>query len=116
MRSRRYLRIFLLGLGWASIGESFLAALIGLYAVWIIGSAGWSDISMSVDRLLRQHIEFILWVKQVAEYVLPAGVVRWIFSLPDLVFPVRVLLSCAIGYGALIAARRMAPSNDASIS
>jgi len=111
------MRIFLLGMGWASIGESFLAALIGLYAVWIIGSAGWSDISMSVETLLRQHIEFILWVKQVAEYVLPAGVVRWIFGLPALIyFPVRVLLSCAIGYGALFAARRMAPSNEEIIS
>jgi hypothetical protein len=107
----RYLRIFLLAMGWSSLLESFLAALIGLYAAWIIGSAGWSDVWMSVDTLLRQHLDFISWVKQIAQDVLPAGVVRWVFGLPALIyFPIRVILSCAIGYGALFVARRMAPS------
>lgn len=102
------MRLFLLALGWSSIVGSFGDGAIGLYALWVVGSAGWAEPWMAVDTLFQQHLSFIYWVKQVAYHVLPGGVVAWIFGLPALVyFPARIAMSCVIGWWALSTALEM---------
>lgn len=50
---------------------------------------------------LQQYVAFIYWVKQVALIVMPKGLALWLFSIPALVyFPVRILMSIAIGWWA----------------
>ncbi len=63
---------------------------------------------MSVDELLKQHFEFIYWIKQLAYYVLPKGFVEWLFDLPVLLyFPVRIVMSVIIGWWALSIAQKI---------
>lgn len=105
------MRVFLLTLGWSSIIGSFGDGAIGLYALWIIGSGGGADLGLQVGPLLQQHLPLLHWVKDVAGYVLPAGVVAWVFGLPALVyFPARIAMSCVIGWWALATARKMGDS------
>ena len=103
------MRKFLLILGWSSIVGSFGDGSLWFYALWIIGSSGWNELGMSVDDFLRQYVEIIYWVKQVAYYVMPHGFVTWLFGLPALIyFPVRIVISIIIGWWALSKAAKMA--------
>lgn len=63
---------------------------------------------MAVGPLQEQHLQPLCWVKDVARFVLPVGVVAWVFDQPALVyFPVRVAAGCVIGWWALAAAKGM---------
>ncbi len=102
------MRRFLLIFGWLSVVGSVGDGLIALYALWIVGAAGWINTGIAVGPLLEQHLPVLLWVKDVAKFVLPGNVVSWIFALPALIyFPVRVLTGCVIGWWALAAANKM---------
>lgn len=105
-------RMFLLILGWSSILGSLGDGAIALYALWVIGSNGWLETWMTVDTFLREHINFLYWVKQVATRVMPQPIVSWLFALPALAyFPARIVLSCLIGWWALAKARTLPPSH-----
>jgi hypothetical protein len=102
------MRSVLLFIGWASLVGSFLDGAIALFALWIVADGSWAEPALSVDTLLRTHLPFIYWVKQIAFHVLPNGLVVWIFALPALIlFPVRGIVSMLIGGWVLSAARRM---------
>ena len=102
------MRSFLVFVGWASLVGSVLDGAMALFALWIVAGGGWAEPALSVDTLLRTHLPFIYWVKQVAFYVLPNGFVGWVFALPALIlFPVRGFVSTLVGAWALSAARRM---------
>jgi len=102
------MRLFLLGFGWASVAGSAGDALIALWLLFLV-TAGEADLMITVDAHLREHLGFLYWIRDVAEALLPQGVVRWIFELQALVyFPVRVVMSVLIGGWALAAAKRMA--------
>ncbi len=108
------MRSFLLFIGWASLVGSVLDVAVALFALWIVANAGWTEPALSVDTLLRLHLSFIYWVKQIAFFLLPNGFVVWIFALPALVlFPLQAILSTLIGAWALSAARRMKKSSNA---
>ena len=103
------MRLFLLILGWSSVVGSFGDGTLLLYALWIIGSSGWIELGMSMDDFLRQFVEIIYWVKQVAYYVIPHDFVTWLFGLPALIyFPVRIVMSVIIGWWALSKAAKIA--------
>lgn len=102
------MRSFLLFFGWASLVGSVLDVVIALLALWVVADGGWSVPGLSVDTLLRVHLPFIYWVKQVALYLLPQGFVDWILAWPALLlFPLRAVVSTLIGAWALSVARRM---------
>ena len=109
------MRRFLLVFGWLSVIGSIGDGAISLYALWVVGSGGWTDLGLQVGPLLEKHLPVLYWVKDVARFVLPASVVTWVFDLPALVyFPVRVAMGCVIGWWALAKAKRMSLSNLAS--
>lgn len=96
------MRIFLLFIGWSSVIGSFGDGALGLYALWIAAASNWAELSISLDAFLKQYVEFIYWVKQVAYYVMPKDFATWLFGLPALAyFPVRILMSAVIGWWAL---------------
>jgi len=96
------MRNFLLILGWMSIIGSIGDAVLVLFALWLIGRGGWTNIGLEVDSLLQQHLPFLSWIKELAIFVLPDSAVWWIFNLPALVyFPVRVAMGSVIGWWAL---------------
>lgn len=102
------MRRFLLVFGWLSVAGSVGDGLIAVYALWIVGAGGWINLGIEVGPLLEQHLPVLLWVKDVARFVLPSGVVSWVFALPALIyFPVRVVTGCVVGWWALAAANRM---------
>ena len=103
------MRKFLLILGWSSIVGSFFDGLLACYALWLAFSFDTISFSVSVDDFLKQHVEFIYWVKQLAFYVMPHALVNWIFNIPALIyFPIRILTSIAIGWWALNKAEELA--------
>ena len=107
------MRTFLLILGWSSVVGSVGDGGLGLYAVWVNFSDSWSLLSLSVNDFLRDYVPIFYWVKQVAFYVLPDGVVRWMFGLPALIyFPGRVVLSVFIGWWALSKAAELERSEQ----
>ena len=96
------MRTFLLFIGWSSIVSSFVDGALGLYALWVIINSDVLSVYLSLDGFLKQYIEFLYWVKQVALVVMPKGIALWLFSLPALIyFPVRILMSMVIGWWAL---------------
>lgn len=96
------MRIFLLVLGWSSIIGSVGDGALGLYAIWINYLNEWSLLDISLNDFLKEHVQFIFWVKQLASYVLPEGVVLWLFNLPALLyFPIRIIISMIVGWWAL---------------
>jgi len=96
------MRTLLLTLGWSSVIGSFGDGALGLYALWINFINDWVLLSISVDEFLKSYVQLIYWVKQVAFYVLPDTVVFWLFNLPALLyFPIRIIMSVAIGWWAL---------------
>ena len=102
------MRRFLVVFGWLSVVGSIGDGVIALYALWLVGSGGWLSWSIEVGPLLEQHLPLLLWVKDVASFVLPVEVVAWVFALPALIyFPVRVVTGCVVGWWALAAARKM---------
>ena len=101
------MRAFLLIIGWSSFVGSIVDGGLGLYAVLVV--FGGADSLISLDTFLSQHVAAIYWVKQLAYYVMPGRFVTWLFELPALIyFPVRILLSVAIGWWALRKAAEMA--------
>jgi len=103
------MRALLLLIGWSSVIGSFADAAMLCYALFIAAQSGWLEISMSVDAFLKQYLEFLYWVKQLAYYVMPDGFVAWLFGLPALIyFPVRILLSVLIGWWAFTKAAQLA--------
>jgi len=102
------LRKFLLFIGWASIIGSFFDGVLWLHSMWLIIMNESVSISISLDEYLKNHVGFIYWVKQLAFYVLPNGLVIWLFNLPSLVyFPIRMLISLVIGWWALKKAKEL---------
>jgi len=95
-------RFFLLFIGWSSVVGSFGDGALGLYALWVAVLSESVELSISLDAFLRQYVEVMYWVKQIAYYVMPQDFVKWLFGLPALVyFPVRILMSVIIGWWAL---------------
>ena len=108
------MRRFFLVFGWASLVGSVGDSIVGLYGLWVVGADGWSEPGLSVDTLLRDHISFLYWVKQVAYVVLPKALVTWTFALPALLyFPIRVVVSTLLGWWALNKARQYPDKNQA---
>jgi hypothetical protein len=106
------MRRFLLIVGWLSVAGSIGDGAIALYALWLVGAGGWTDPALAVGTLLEQRLPFLYWVKDVARFVLPPGVVSWVFGLPALAyFPARVVMGCAIGWWALAKAARWGGRN-----
>ena len=104
------MRTFLLWVGWASVVGSVGDGLIAALALVVVGNAGWAMPGLSVDALLAGQLPTLYWVKSVALWTMPGGVVSWLFALPALVyFPARIALSALIGWGAFVGARRIAP-------
>ena len=102
------MRIFLLILGWSSVVGSFGDGALGLYALWINYLNEWSLLNISINEFLKEYVQIIYWVKQVAFYVLPEGVVLWLFNLPALLyFPIRIIMSIFIGWWALSKAAQL---------
>ena len=96
------MRLFLLFIGWSSVFGSFGDSALALYALWITAISGSAELSISLDAFLKQYVEVLYWVKQIAYYVMPESFVKWLFGLPALVyFPVRILASIVIGWWAL---------------
>ena len=96
------MRGFLLFIGYSSYIGSVGDALLGLYALWVLISNELALLSLSLNDFLAQYVEFIFWVKQVAFYVMPQGFANWLFAIPAIIyFPVRILMSVAIGWWAL---------------
>ncbi len=104
------MRTFLLWLGWASVVGSIGDGLIAALALVVAGNAGWALPGPSVEALLAGHLPALVWVKSVAVWTMPGGLVAWLFALPALVyFPARIVMSALIGWAAFVAARRLAP-------
>ncbi|MBA6416348.1 hypothetical protein H4J50_10010 [Colwellia sp. 6M3] len=102
------MRIFLLILGWSSVVGSFGDGALGLYLLWLNYLNEWSLLSISINDFLKEYVQIIYWVKQVAFYVLPEGVVLWLFNLPALLyFPIRIIISIFIGWWALSKAAQL---------
>ena len=100
------LRKLLLFVGWSSVVGSVGDGALGLYALLVV--YGGADPLISLDSFLKQHVEAIYWVKQVAYYVMPGDFVVWLFAIPALVyFPVRIVMSAVIGWWALRKAATM---------
>ena len=93
---------------WVSIIGSFGDGFIGLYGLILVFVDPVVTFTISVEELIKDHINFLYWVKNIAYLVLPKNVVAWVFSMPALVyFPARVITSLFIGYYVLKFARRM---------
>ena len=102
------MRIFLLILGWSSVIGSFADGVLGLYAVWLNFINDWALLTISIDDFLKNYVQIIYWVKQIAFYILPESIVLWLFDLPALwYFPVRILMSVIIGWWALSKASQL---------
>lgn len=96
------MRAFLLFIGWSSFFSSFVDGALGFYALWVISSSDIINFYLSLDAFLKQYVEFIYWVKQVAFLIMPKSIAVWLFGVPALIyFPVRILMSIAIGWWAL---------------
>jgi hypothetical protein len=109
------MQIFLLILGWSSVVGSFGDGALGLYALWINLLNDWSLLNISIDEFLKNYVQLIYWVKQVAFYVLPENIVLWLFNLPALLyFPIRIIMSVIIGWWALSKAAQL--SNKAVLA
>ena len=107
------MRAFLLFIGWSSVLGSFADGALWLYALSIVANADWSNLAISVDIFLKQYLEILYWVKQVAYYIMPNGFVSWLFGLPALAyFPARILLSMVIGWWALKKAAQLAQQHE----
>ena len=101
------MRTFLLIFGWTSLVGSIFDAAIAVYVTWLV-AMGDAPLSITMDAHLREHLPFIYWVRDVAEYLFPQNFVDWLFGLPALIyFPARVIISIIIGGVALRVARRM---------
>lgn len=101
------LRGFLLFIGWGSMASSVFDGALFAFLVWL-AAGGQADWMMTLDAHLKDHVPWLYWVRDVAEFVMPMAVVEWLFALPAIVyFPVRILMSIVIGGWALSAARRM---------
>ncbi|MGF1543595.1 MAG: hypothetical protein ACFB00_03680 [Parvularculaceae bacterium] len=100
------MRLFLSFVGWSSVlGGLFDGAIAAWLGVLI--ALGQATPDIAVDVHLRDHLPFLYWVKPLAFAVLPDAFARWVFALPALVyFPIRILVSAAIGAWALAAVRR----------
>ena len=96
------MRQLLIFIGWSSIIGSFVDGALGVYALWVVIDSGVIDFNLTLDKYLKNHVEFIYWVKQLALFVMPKGIALWLFSIPALIyFAVRILVSLAIGWWAL---------------
>lgn len=95
---------------WVSIVGSFGDGLIALYCFYLALFDTAVGFGIGVEDLIRNHISFLLWVKEIAYYVLPSEIAHWIFSLPALVyFPIRVFSSLVIGWWILRIAEKIPP-------
>lgn len=95
---------------WISIIGSIGDGAIAVYGGYLVLFNSVVESGISVEELIKDHIRFLYWVKQVAYYVMPAGVVVWLFNLPALIyFPVRVITSVFIGWWVLGIAAKMPP-------
>lgn len=102
------MRKFLLFIGWSSYIGSFFDGALGLYALWLTLTVVEVPLMIDLDTYIRDYVSIIYWVKQLAYYVMPTGVVTWLFALPAIVyFPIRILMSLVIGYWALNKAEQM---------
>ena len=101
------MRTFLLWFGWISLIGSLFDGAIAAFLGWLV-FFGDAPISLTVDAHLKDHLPFIYWVRDVAEFLFPEGFVEWLFGLPALLyFPIRVLVSVIVGGWALRAAGEM---------
>lgn len=93
---------------WVSIFGSIGDGLIAFYGGYLVIFDAAVSLSISVENLIRDHIGFLYWVKQVAFYVMPSNIVSWLFALPALIyFPIRVFTSILIGLWILKIAANM---------
>jgi len=98
----------LLIFAWASLIGSIGDGLIALYGGYLILSSNAVELTITVEELIKNHIAFLYWVKQIAYYVLPEPVVSWIFSLAAMFyFPARVIISIVVGLWVLRLAHKM---------
>lgn len=92
------MRGFLLALGWSGFIGALLDAAIAAFALWLVFVAGLAEAGMSVDEHLRRHLAIFYWIKDLAFYLMPDGVVNWLFGLPALLwFPFRIAVNFAFG-------------------
>lgn len=104
------MRTFLLWVDWTSVVGSIGDGLIAALALIVLGSAGWTMPGLSVDALLAGHLPTLYWAKSVVAWAMPGGGVAWLFALSALAYvPARIALRALIGWGACVAARRIAP-------
>lgn len=97
---------------WVSILGSVGDGLIALYAAYLAAFDLGVSLSISVENLIRDHINFLYWVKKIAYYVMPSNIVTWLFALPALIyFPIRVVTSIFIGWWVLKIAAKMPDKN-----
>ena len=83
------------------------------YALWHTVVSGAAELSISLDAFLLQFVSVIYWVKHVAYFVLPHGVVNGLFGLAVFVyFPIRIVASAIIGWWALNKAGQLAEAEN----
>ena len=97
---------------WVSIIGSVGDGLIALYGGYLVIFDTSVNLSISVENLIRNHISFLYWVKQIAYYVITSNIVGWLFTLPALIyFPIRVASSILVGWWVLRIAAKMPEKN-----
>lgn len=101
-------RRVLLVLAWSGLLGAMADASITAYAAWEVANSDDMGLTLTVDQHLKNHLSFLYWLKDVAYFIMPDGLVDWLFDLPALVyFPVRILVNILFGYWMLYWARSL---------
>jgi len=64
---------------WVSIIGSIGDGLIAIYCILLSVFQSSVEFNITVDQLLKDHIYFLYWAKQVAYLVMPHSFVNWLF-------------------------------------
>ena len=98
----------LLVLAWSGFLGAMVDGSITAYAAWEVANSDEMGLTLTVDQHLKDHLSFLYWLKDVAYFIMPDGLVDWLFGLPALVyFPVRILVNILFGYWMLFWARSL---------